>query len=165
MDECTGCTLHDRRTFVVRALSALASVSLLSPLRAHASGAPPVSFVSGIADRDGMVRYPIPAADGATIDSENEVIIVRTRGTCIAFALSCPHQRAMLRIKSGDTAFQCPKHKSEYRSDGTFIRGRATRNMDRLTIAKQGSELVVDVDSQIQSDDAPAAWAAAIVTL
>jgi nitrite reductase/ring-hydroxylating ferredoxin subunit len=93
------------------------------------------------------------------------VIIVRTAGKVYAFALSCPHQRAMLRVKGGDTAFLCPKHKSEYRIDGAYIRGRATRNMDRLAIRKEGTELVVDIDVEIHSDENAAAWAAAMVTL
>ncbi|MBC7844329.1 MAG: Rieske (2Fe-2S) protein [Gemmatimonadaceae bacterium] len=114
---------------------------------------------------DGTAKYPIPAVDGATIDADNEVILVRTGGKVMAFALSCPHQRAMLKIKGGDTAFLCPKHKSEYRIDGEYIRGRATRSMDRRAITKDGRELVVDVDSVIQSDEDAAGWAAASVSV
>ena len=165
-DGCGGCDLHgDRRHFIARTMAAIAAASVLMPGVVRAEEL--TGFVMHHARRDagGLARYPIPAADGATIDMEHEVIIVRTAGKVYAFALSCPHQRAMLRIKGGDTAFQCPKHKSEYRIDGAFIRGRATRNMDRLAIRKEGTELVVDIDSEIRSDDDAAAWAAAVVTV
>lgn len=163
---CTACELHgDRRTFIARTMAAIAAASLLLPGIVRADEL--TGFVMHHAPRgaDGLARYPIPAADGATIDAENEVIIVRTAGKAYAFALSCPHQRAMLRVKGGDTAFLCPKHKSEYRIDGAYIRGRATRNMDRLAIRKEGAELVVDIDAEIHSDENAAAWAAAMVTL
>lgn len=161
---CSDCRFAgDRRAFVARVLSVVAAAALL-PDMAHAE-AQVVVTQHAIPGRDGLVRYPIPAADGATIDSANEVIIVRAAGQCMAFALSCPHQRALLRIKGGTTAFQCPKHKSEYQIDGAFIRGRATRNMDRLTIHRDGAELVVDIESEIRSDDDAAAWAAAVVRL
>lgn len=165
-DGCTACALHgDRRSFIAKTMSAIAAASLLLPGVVRAGDL--TGFVMHRATRgvDGLTRYPIPASDGATIDAENEVIIVRSVGKVYAFALSCPHQRAMLRVKGGDTAFQCPKHKSEYRIDGAFIRGRATRNMDRLAIRRAGTELVVDIDSEIRSDDNAAAWAAAVVTL
>ena len=162
-DGCSGCTLHDRRSFLTKTLAAVAAASALLPgvVRAEEFA----GFVLHRATRraDGTAKYPVPAADGATIDADNEVILVRSSGKVFAFALSCPHQRAMLRIKGGDTAFLCPKHKSEYKIDGEYIRGRATRNMDRRPIRKEGAEVVVDVDTTIQSDDEAAAWAAAFV--
>jgi nitrite reductase/ring-hydroxylating ferredoxin subunit len=126
-----------------------------------------VGFVITKAKRrsDGTVKYPVPAADGATIDTDNEVILVRTGGKVIAFALSCPHQRAMLKIKGGDTAFLCPKHKSEYKIDGEYIRGRATRSMDRRAIKKEGTDIVVDIESVIKSDEDAAGWAAATIAV
>lgn len=162
-DDCGGCTLHDRRSFLTRTLAAVAAASVLLPGIVRADEM--VGFVMHQAERrtDGTAKYPVPAADGATIDTENEVIIVRNAGKVMAFALSCPHQRSMLRIKGGDSAFQCTKHKSEYRIDGAYIRGRATRNMDRHPIKREGAELVVDVDTLIQSDESASAWAAAFV--
>lgn len=164
-DDCTDCTLHDRRSFLTKTLAAIAAASVLLPgvVKAEAM----TGFVIHTATRraDGTAKYPMPAADGATIDAENEVILVRSGGKCMAFALSCPHQRAMLKIKGGDTAFLCPKHKSEYRIDGEYIRGRATRSMDRRAIRKEGAELVVDVESLIKSDEDAAGWAAAAVAV
>ena len=164
-DDCTDCTLHDRRSFLTKTLAAVAAASVLLPGVVRAEEL--VGFVMHRATRraDGTATYPIPAADGATIDADNEVILVRTGGKVMAFALSCPHQRAMLKIKGGDTAFLCPKHKSEYKIDGEYIRGRATRSMDRRAITKDGRELVVDVDSVIQSDEDAAGWTAASVSV
>lgn len=162
--ECDGCALHaDRRAFLGRVVSAVAVAALLPELL---QAVQPLAVTRHVGRAShGLVRYPIPAADGATVDTTNEVIIVRSAGKCFAFALSCPHQRALLRIRSGGaTAFQCPKHKSEYTLDGVFIRGRATRNMDRLAIRRDGAELVVDIESEIHSDTDGAAWAAATVT-
>lgn len=164
-DDCIDCTLHDRRSFLARTMAAVAAAAVLLPGVVNAEAM--AGFVMARASRgaDGTVRYPIPAADGATIDTENEVILVRFDGSCMAFALSCPHQRAMLKVKRGDTSFVCTKHKSEYKMDGEYIRGRATRSMDRRTIRKDGAELVVDVESQIRSDTDPAGWGAAFVTV
>ena len=78
---------------------------------------------------------------------------------------SCPHQNTALRWDEGDHEFHCPKHKSRYRADGTFIEGRATRDMDRLAVRREGAALVVDVDSVIQQDENQAAWSGAVVNL
>jgi nitrite reductase/ring-hydroxylating ferredoxin subunit len=164
-DDCTDCTLHDRRSFLTRTLAAVAAASLLLPGVVKAEEMAGFVLFRATRRADGTAKYPVPAADGATIDTDNEVILVRSGGKCMAFALSCPHQRAMLKIKGGDTAFLCPKHKSEYRIDGEYIRGRATRSMDRRVIRKEGAELVVEVESQIKSDDDAAGWAAAFVAV
>jgi len=37
--------------------------------------------------------------------------------------------------------------------------------MDRLAIRREGTELVIDIESEIHSDDNAAVWAAAVVTL
>ncbi len=163
VDDCTDCTLHDRRSFLARTMAAVAAAAVLLPGVVQAESLVGYVVVRTARGADGTARYPIPAADGATIDTENEVILVRSGTACMAFALSCPHQRAMLRLKRGDTAFLCPKHKSEYQLDGEYIRGRATRSMDRRAIRRDGGELVVDVDSQIRSDTDAAGWAAAVV--
>jgi nitrite reductase/ring-hydroxylating ferredoxin subunit len=110
-------------------------------------------------------RYAIPATDGAVIDRDNQVILVRWQDAIYAFALSCPHQNTALRWLDADGRFQCPKHHSRYQPDGTFISGRATRNMDRLTITRDGDAVVVDVDALHKSTDDAAGWAAAVIHL
>jgi Rieske Fe-S protein len=93
------------------------------------------------------------------------VILARAAGKVYAFSLACPHQNTALRWDATDHEFLCPKHKSHYRADGTFIEGRATRNMDRLPIRRVGDELIVEVDKLYQQDENQAEWSAAFVAV
>lgn len=129
-----------------------------SPREAHAL---PLSLGSALGVAGDERTYPIPTADGAIIDRDSEVILVRWKGQVFAFALSCPHQHTALKWRGGDTRFQCPKHKSKYQPDGTFISGRATRNMDRFAIRKQGKSLVVNVARLYRNDKQAVDWASA----
>ena len=124
----------------------------------------PMSLAEALRKLGDELTYPIPTADGATIDKDNEVILVRWQGELYAFALSCPHQNTALRWQEGDGRFQCPKHKSKYQPDGTFISGRATRNMDRFAIRKDGKNVVVNVGKVYASDKQRAEWTGARVT-
>ena len=107
----------------------------------------------------------MPAADGVQIDKPNEVILARSGKSVFAFALACPHQNTALRWDAGANHFQCPKHKSRYRPDGTFIEGRATRGMDRYAVRLVGSAVDVDVDKLYQENTDLAQWQQAVVTL
>jgi nitrite reductase/ring-hydroxylating ferredoxin subunit len=153
-DDCTGCERgHDdgrRHFFTVAAGIALAA-------------ALPMRLLHALERDQGEVRYPIPAADSVSIDSTNEVILVRWSGKLYAFNLSCPHQNTALRWREEEKRFQCPKHKSRYQPDGTFISGRATRGMDRLAIRKDGGEVVVNVDTMFKQDVDPAGWDGAVL--
>ncbi len=174
--DCGGCPLlaeptpaaMERRQFFRMSGLVLASLSLLGVAAPDAS-AMTVARMSSMRSRAGdgksEKRYPIPAADGVSIDKDNDVIIARAAGKVYAFALSCPHQNTALRWDDSGHEFHCPKHKSRYRADGTFIEGRATRDMDRLAIRRDGATLVVDVDVLYQQDEKPAAWNAAVVTV
>jgi len=164
-DPCAGCT--GRRDFLREAAGI--AVALLVGLgagreqaEAQALGVAPVR---ALAFGEQKATYPVPAADGVTIDREREVIVVRWQGKAYAFALSCPHQRTMLRWQEGDGRFQCPKHHSRYRPDGTFISGRATRGMDRYPVLLEGGKLVVDLARPIRQDRDRAAWTAAFAAV
>jgi Rieske Fe-S protein len=109
--------------------------------------------------------YPIPASDGATIDRTEEVIVARLHQQAFAFNLACPHENTALRWRAEDMRFQCPRHGSKYQPDGTFISGRATRNMDRFAVQRSGDAIVVDINRLFRSDQQPALWAAAVVPL
>ena len=164
-DACTSCADPlgpDRRAFLRHA--ALAAASALVGLGAAASDASarPLDFVSASA-RDGETRtYPLPAADGAVIDRDAEVILVRWQGAVYAFNLACPHQHTALRWIAGESRFQCPKHKSKYQPDGAFISGRATRGMDRFAVRRDGGGVVVDLAVLHRQDTDPNGWAAAV---
>lgn len=153
---CFGCS--GRRDFLRTALSGAASIAALSALG-------PVNAIAALAPRapGGSVRYALPPADGVSIDSASEVILCRANGEVFAFALSCPHQNTALKAMPKNAGFQCPRHKSKYLPNGTFVSGRATRNMDRLQITRDGAQIVVDPDIAFESDVDPAKWAAAMV--
>ena len=150
---CDGCGGTDRRTF-------LATLALSVPALAL-----PVKAIAAILSSGNQVSYPVPATDGAFIDRETQVILVRWQNMAYAFALSCPHQNTALRWREEDKRFQCPKHKSKYRPDGTFIEGRATRGMDRFHIALADHNLVVDKTKMYKQDVSPAEWQQASVSL
>jgi Rieske Fe-S protein len=161
--ECEACPfVTDRREFL-RAASAiaLAAISLSLPIRSISARA----LSSGVGGHKEL-SYPIPAADGADIDRDNEVILVRYKEEVFAFNLSCPHQNTALRWNETDMRFQCPKHHSQYQPDGEFITGRATRNMDRLAIRRDTpTTIAVDPDTLYRSDEDAALWKAAVVKL
>jgi Rieske Fe-S protein len=93
------------------------------------------------------------------------VIVVRYQAHMYAFNLACPHQNQALKWLPKEGRFQCPKHQSKYQPTGTFMTGRATRNMDRLAVRLDGTALVVDVNRMFQSDKDPAGWSAATVAV
>lgn len=161
--DCGGCPLvTDRREFL-RAASAFAlgAIALGLPIRSASAKV----LTSAIAGRK-TLSYSVPTTDGAEIDRDNEVIIVRDKDEVYAFNLSCPHQNTALRWNESAMRFQCPKHHSQYQPDGEFITGRATRNMDRLGIRRDASNnIIVDPDTLYRSDDDAAQWAAAVVKL
>jgi nitrite reductase/ring-hydroxylating ferredoxin subunit len=125
----------------------------------------PVAFGASAAAAGSERRYPIPAADGVTIDRKDQVIIVRYRGQAYAFNLACPHENTALKWLPKDGRFQCPKHESQYQPTGVFTTGRATRNMDRLGITLEDNMLVVDLNKFYKSDKNPEGWAAATLAL
>ncbi|HZS62502.1 MAG TPA: Rieske 2Fe-2S domain-containing protein [Gemmatimonadaceae bacterium] len=124
----------------------------------------PILFVEGVEGASEQ-RYPFPAADSVTIDRKQQVMIVRNQGHVYAFNLSCPHENTALKWLPKDNRFQCPKHESKYQPNGTFMSGRATRNMDRLSIRRDGNDLVVDLSHIIKSDADPDGWSAATIAV
>ena len=163
---CDGCALgQTRRDFVREAASgALAAFALLG-LSGRVAGELPIRFSRALSALGATLSYAIPAQDGAEIDKDNEVILVRWQNAVYAFNLSCPHQRTALRWNAQDGRFQCPKHHSQYTPDGHFITGRATRGMDRFPLQKNGNAIAVDVSSMIKQTENAVGWDAAVVHL
>ena len=164
-DDCAGCTLHNRRDFLLDALRAAAAALAAIGMTPSGADAMPLQWISAIAAKGEEKTYPVPAADGVQIDKGNEVILARSGKSVYAFALACPHQNTALRWDGGNNRFQCPKHKSKYRPDGTFIEGRATRSMDRYAVKLAGNNVLVDIDKLYQEDTDNALWQHAVVTL
>jgi nitrite reductase/ring-hydroxylating ferredoxin subunit len=162
---CDRCPLESRRDFVRQTSQTIAGVVAALGLGSSAARAMSWRLVSPVRTRDEEHSYPLPVADGAMIDKQNQVIIVRWEGKAYAFNLSCPHQNTALHWEPEDRQFQCPKHHSHYQPDGVFISGRATRGMDRFGVRRDGDTIVVDVDKYYRQDENAAAWAAAFLLL
>lgn len=107
--------------------------------------------------------YPVPSADGVTIDRGAQVILVRVNGKVAAMSLACPHENAVVKWLPKDGRFQCSKHDSQYTPNGTYTSGHATRNLDRFPIRRDGGSVVVTTDRVFHSDQDPQGWAAAAV--
>jgi Rieske Fe-S protein len=159
--DCASCP--SRRRFLTHASASVFGAMLL-PVLADAVDGLPIVETSGI-EAGSERAYPIPSHDSVTIDKKGEVIIVRYQQKAIAFNLACPHENTALKWRDDDKRFQCPKHESKYTPEGVFLDGRATRNMDRLAIRKEGTQLFVDVNRLYQSDKQPKEWSAAFVAL
>ena len=164
-DGCTDCTLGGRRDFLLDALRAGAVAIAAIGIAPSGADAMPLRWISALASRAKDKSYAIPAADGVQIDKENEVILSRVGKQVYAFALACPHQNTALRWEAEDARFQCPKHKSRYRADGTYIEGRATRSMDRYAVKLVNGAIDVDLDKVLQEDMDKSAWQQSFVTV
>jgi len=145
----------------VMAASALAAIGMTAQM----AEALPVRFARALSAQGQERAYAIPAADGVEIDKDEQVIVARASGMLFAFSLACPHQNTALRWMEADNRFQCPKHKSKYRPDGSFIEGRATRGMDRFAVRRDNDKVVVDLDKLYREDKDAAEWKAAFVKL
>jgi len=164
--ECEACPLSQpRREFLRQAgLAAIGALVMVGIPPELAAAMRPTAISSN--KRVGAdPSYPIPPADGVQIDKKEQVILVRWKNELFAFNLSCPHQNTALHWSDSDHQFQCPKHHSRYQPDGTFIDGRATRNMDRFSVTRSGNNVVVAVNQMHKSDVDKAAWTASTIQL
>ena len=168
--ECGGCPLGpgdsreelDRRGFLRDAAwAALAAAGALGLVPPDLHAVPPTRGTGTRADK----AYPIPATDGVAVDRDEAVMIARAANRVYAFSLACPHQNTALRWDERNGRFQCPKHKSRYRPDGTFIEGRATRGLDRFAVRREADRLMVNLDLLYREDEDAAEWARAVVSL
>ncbi|HZI43336.1 MAG TPA: Rieske (2Fe-2S) protein [Gemmatimonadaceae bacterium] len=166
VDSCSACPLGDaieRRAFLRDAAVAAAGIFATLGIVASEAKALPIRLTTPLAARADERTYPIPTTDGATIDKEESIIVVRWQGEVYVFSLACPHQNTALKWAPQDAQFQCPKHHSKYRPDGSFIEGRATRGMDRFAVRRDGDKVVVDLDKLYQQDKDAAEWKAASI--
>lgn len=157
----------DRREFLRASFLSVASALIAVGATSQAAFAMPMSFVDAVRSSGSRHTYAVPVADGAQIDKDNQVILVRWENAIYAFSLSCPHQNTALRWDDREHTFQCPKHHSKFTAYGSYIpgSGRATRDMDRLPIQLDGTGVSVDVDRVYQQDTDAPRWAAAVVKL
>lgn len=154
-DECEVTT--GRRAFLRDGLMAVAALTAIAgsaaPLHALAR-----EYATGRSGSSGAVSYDVPAADGATIDKANKLILVRYQGTVHAFSLECPHKGTMVQWQPAANRFYCPKHKSTFKAEGTRIQGKAPRSLDRYAVRLEGGKIVVDTAVVIESSENAAGW-------
>jgi nitrite reductase/ring-hydroxylating ferredoxin subunit len=167
-DSCACCPLAasvERRAFLRDAAGAVLAV--LGALGASPADARalPLRAMTALARRGDERVYPVPQSDGATIDKKESLIVMRWQDKAYVFSLACPHQNTALRWEQKDERFQCPKHHSKYRPDGSFIEGRATRGMDRFGVRREGDTIVVDIDQLFRQDQDTAGWKTAFIQL
>ena len=166
VDSCGACALAEvieRRTFLRDAAVAAAGIFATLGMVSSEAHALPIRLTSPLSARADERTYPLPVADGATIDREESIILVRWQGAVYVFSLACPHQNTALKWAPQDAQFQCPKHHSKYRPDGSFIEGRATRGMDRFAVRRDADKVVVDLDKLFQQDKDAGDWKAALI--
>lgn len=159
---CPSCgSLASRRDFLHGTASLLVGLAATpgDPLRL------PVRLAAALRRLGQEAVYPVPSQDGAIMDRDHEVILVRYQDRIYAFGLSCPHQRTPLRWQEEQQRFQCPKHKSTFQMDGAFLAGRATRSMDRFALRREGDTVVVDLSALFREDEDRDRWVDAVLQL
>lgn len=168
--EGVGCgRTVDRREFVRRA-TLIAGGLFASMVQAGVARADDRWFVGEVValptgEGAALRRYRLPATDGGLVDAANEVLIVRWGGQVVALSLACPHRGATLEWQQGSGTVYCPRHKARFRADGVHAGGRATRDLDRLAIRRDGGELVVDLSARLRADQDAAVWSVAQIPL
>ena len=163
---CARCLPATSRRHALGQMSAALVAAMAGvELWPQTAAAVPVLEAGGTQTGPSQYRYPLPPADGVVIDREAQLILVRFQQRVYVFNLACPHENTALRWKQRDGRFQCPRHESQYQPDGSFISGRATRNMDRFAVARAGDAVQVDVLRFLRSDQQPAEWASASVAV
>ena len=153
----------DRRAFLrataLGVLGALAGEAVLPTLASAIGTATPTSV--GKLE----LRYALPPADGVSVDEGNEVILVRWQQRAYAFSTKCPHRGARLEWRAEEGRVFCPKHKARFRPDGAHDSGRQSRDLDRYDIRREGTSLVIRLDTLRRVDTDPTGWAAATVMI
>jgi nitrite reductase/ring-hydroxylating ferredoxin subunit len=107
----------------------------------------------------------MPNSDGVSIDQSSAVMLTRYQGQVFALALACPHQNAAVRWLPQEQRFRCSKHDSKYQPTGTYTSGRATRNLDRFPIRRDGDQVIVDISKVFKSDADPRGWTSAALAV
>jgi arsenite oxidase small subunit len=154
-----------RRRFLRDSFLSVAGALVAVGMTKATAFAMPLQVTEALHTSGSTKSYALPVADGAQIDKDSEVILVRWQNAVYAFALSCPHQNTALKYDTTDHTFQCPKHHSKFQPNGDYIAdsGRATRNMDRFAISRTANGITVDFDKLYQEDTDTAQWTAAFV--
>jgi Rieske Fe-S protein len=151
----------DRRSFLRDGLVAVAALTAVAGAAAPLHAFTLESIVGSLGEDGEIVTYPVPVADGATIDKAHRLILVRYQGMVHAFSLECPHKGTMLTWEPQNARFFCPKHKSTFKPEGTRIQGKAPRSLDRYAVRIADGKVLVDKGVEFDSTKDGAGWASA----
>jgi nitrite reductase/ring-hydroxylating ferredoxin subunit len=168
--DVVGCSRTvDQREFMLRATLIAGGVfaSMVSAGTARADGGLQVGTISARPVADGLPlrRYGVPGTVGAFVDAAHELLLVRWSRRVYAFALTCPHRGATLNWQQTSGGVYCPKHKARFLANGTHTSGRATRDLDRIGIQREGDSVAVDLATRLRPDQVATAWSAAQMAL
>jgi nitrite reductase/ring-hydroxylating ferredoxin subunit len=164
--ECCDCPLvTDRRAFLRSLAVAVAASLAATGVAAGSAFANSVGAIAPVVAGGRRLRYDLPAFDGVSIDTGNEVIVARAEGRAYAFSSRCTHRGAKLVWHADESRVFCPKHKARFRADGMHDSGRSTRALDRYAVHLEGATLLVDLDALHRVDQNPAEWQAAVVVV
>jgi nitrite reductase/ring-hydroxylating ferredoxin subunit len=167
-ESCTDCPVAaaGRRAFLRDVGLMVATV-----FAAGAAASPAFALTSSISETRatssrGLLRtYAVPTSDSISIDLANEVILARWQNRVYAFSLKCPHRGARLEWIESEKRIFCPKHKARFIADGTHASGRASRDLDRYRLSRQGGSVVVELGSVLRADQDADAWKAAVIAV
>jgi len=164
-DDCPA-TAASRRAFIRDV-----GVMVAALFAAGAFASPGAAFASTIAEvlpsgARGVLRtYAVPSGDSIAIDVDNDLILARWQNRVYAFSLKCPHRGTRLEWHNDEQRVFCPKHKARFTPNGTHDSGRGSRDLDRYSLSRQGSAVIVDLGSVLRADSDAAAWRAAVIIL
>ncbi|MGB9852705.1 MAG: ubiquinol-cytochrome c reductase iron-sulfur subunit [Candidatus Kapaibacteriota bacterium] len=70
----------------------------------------------------------------------NNVLIFRTNNALLkAVASKCTHEQATLEYSSTDEKIICPRHNSEFSTDGKVLKGPAKKNLVVYNVSENGN--------------------------
>jgi nitrite reductase/ring-hydroxylating ferredoxin subunit len=161
--ECPAATAS-RRAFLrdvgLAAVAALAVAGL--PAAALAESVVETSPIRQVGRRR---VYAIPRGDSIAVDAASDVIMARWQGRVYAFSLKCPHRGTRLEWRPNEQRIFCPKHKARFAPHGAHDSGRASRDLDRHAVAREGGSISVDLDAVFRADTDRPAWEAAVIVI
>lgn len=129
---CDDCL--SRRDFLATAAGAAGFVAIAGCGDGFVTGPPTMvilpagPFIITVADFPGLGTPGVLVGIGDT-----GIAVKRIDATSFeAFSMVCTHQRCLVNITNGQQ-FDCPCHFSRFASDGSVVRGPATRPLPKLT--------------------------------
>jgi cytochrome b6-f complex iron-sulfur subunit len=118
---------------------------------------PPTTFRAGK-----LSDYPDPGVYEQFKGSQGVWIIKLNTGQIVALSTTCTHLGCIPNWLSADQKFKCPCHGSGFYMTGVNFEGPAPRPLERLKIALDGENIVVDKSKkfrqELQQWDLPGAY-------